>query len=121
MIPRWQFEKLQLVGNIRVRAWIFNGLLTIYTDLVAWTFTVEAVYLIHAHSTLTSGVSFKSALVNVDLTSFAAEAFLTDTSEQIAAVDHALAIVETIASWAFGRLEAFWHTMTQVLIEIGAH
>lgn len=103
------------------RARVRNRLLAIETNRATRAFTIVAIHLINAHSTLTCGISLQGALVNVNVASLAAEAFFAHTFEQIVAVDETLAVVETIASWTFRRVVAFGNTMKQMLVEIGAH
>jgi hypothetical protein len=67
--------------------------------------------------TRASGVSFESALIDIDGTSFTTEALLAAASECILLVDETHAIVETITIWAFWRLEALWYAVAQLFVK----
>ena len=67
--------------------------------------------------TRASGVSFESALVDIDGTSFTTEALLAATSECILLVDETHTIIETITIWAFGRLEALRYAVVQLFVK----
>lgn len=92
-------------------------MLAVEADGAAWALAVETVNLVNASTARASGVSFESALIDIDGTSFTTEALFATASERILLVDETHAIVETITIWAFWRLEALWYAVAQLFVK----
>lgn len=92
-------------------------MLAVEADRAAWALAVETVNLVNASTARASGVSFESALVDIDGTSFTTETLLAAASERILLVDETHAIVETITIWTFGRLEALRYAVVQLFVK----
>lgn len=92
-------------------------MLAVEADRAAWALAVEAVHLINASTARASGVSFESALIDIDGASFTTEALFAAASKRVLLVDKTHAIVKTKTIWAFGRLETLRYAVVQLFVK----